>query len=58
MRTILKGDGGEKWAKQQQEAQESRQKCLFEERKQANTEAERVEREKPKSSKHKPLLKP
>lgn len=46
MRTILKGDGGEKWAKQQQEAKESRQKRLFEERKQANAEAERVERER------------
>ena len=46
MRTILKGDGGEKWAKQQQEAQESRQKRLFEERQQANAEAERAERER------------
>jgi hypothetical protein len=46
LRTILKGDGGEKWAKEQQEAQEARQKRLFEERKQANADAERVERER------------
>jgi plasmid replication initiation protein len=46
MRTILKGDGGEKWATQQQEAQEARQKRLFEERRQANAETERAERER------------
>ena len=46
LRRVLKGDGGEQWAKEQQEAQESRQKRLFEERQQANAEAERVERER------------
>jgi len=46
LRRVLKGDGGEKWAKEQQEAQEARQKRLFEERQQANAEAERVERER------------
>jgi hypothetical protein len=46
LRTILKGDGGEKWAREQHEAQEARQRRLFEERKQANADAERVERER------------
>jgi hypothetical protein len=46
LRRVLKGDGGEKWAKEQQEAQKARQKRLFEERKEANAEAERVERER------------
>jgi hypothetical protein len=46
LRRVLKGDGGEKWAKEQQEAQEARQKRLFEERQQANAEAERIERER------------
>jgi hypothetical protein len=43
LRRVLKGDGGEQWAREQKEAQESRQKRLFEERQQANAEAEAEE---------------
>ncbi|TXI33484.1 MAG: RepB family plasmid replication initiator protein [Candidatus Moraniibacteriota bacterium] len=46
LRRVMKGDGGEQWAKEQQEAQDVRKKRLFEEREQANAEAERVERER------------
>lgn len=46
LRTVVKGDGGAGWISEQQEAQDARQKRLFEERQKDNQEAEKQERDR------------
>ena len=46
LRTVIKGDAGEKWAKAQQESKEHSQKQLFDLQKQEAEELKRIEKER------------
>lgn len=46
LRTVIKGDAGEKWAKAQQEAKEQSQKQIFDLQKQEAEELKRIEKER------------
>jgi plasmid replication initiation protein len=46
LRTVLKGDAGEKWANAQKQAQENSQQQIFEQQKQEAEELKRIEKER------------
>ena len=46
LRTVLKGDAGEKWANAQKQTQENSQQQIFEQQKQESEELKRIEKER------------